>query len=405
MAGRGHLRGKARRSSSASAALGAMWSYVVLKGGVLAILIYKDSDLKDALTLHVIGVTYTTAFLLLFTISTILFLVVSRSDPGFVVADDEKTLLEDGSERSGKRSRAQERGGGESSRLDTSVGGELPGGANAPGWALQTIDVELSVLPELGARARGGHASAGQRDENDDGGHRAESDEDEIHPELRIDLSAVHHGSGGAGGCSDGASVASSSAEASGVRSCEIASAASPSGPSIAMTAAGACTRSTITASGSAGASASGTGDCSGGIYSTELMTLLWADAICASTFVKVTTGSWATDWFLVNLPNLAAIVVCLSFTLMLATLWFFQTYLIGTGQTSWEVLRSRSIFYLREVPEHVYPFSRGCCLNISSVCLRDPKRKAPHEWPMPAEPYGDAQRFWWIENEHWSCF
>jgi len=83
----------------------------------------------------------------------------------------------------------------------------------------------------------------------------------------------------------------------------------------------------------------------------------------------------------------------------------FFQTYLIGTGQTSWEVLRSRSIFYLREVPEHVYPFSRGCCLNISSVCLRDPKRKAPHEWPMPAEPYGDAQRFWWIENEHWSCF
>ena len=58
-----------------------MWCYVVLKGGVLAILIYKDSDLKDALTLHVIGVSYTTAFLLLFTISTILFLVVSRSDP------------------------------------------------------------------------------------------------------------------------------------------------------------------------------------------------------------------------------------------------------------------------------------------------------------------------------------
>ena len=113
----------------------------------------------------------------------------------------------------------------------------------------------------------------------------------------------------------------------------------------------------------------------------------------------------WAQDWFVVNLPNLAALVISIGFTLMLGGVWFFQSYLIATGQTSWEVLRARSVFYLREVPERVYPFSRGCWGNIASVCLRDSKRRAPDFWEMPGEPYGDAQRFWWIENEYWNCF
>lgn len=123
-------------------------------------------------------------------------------------------------------------------------------------------------------------------------------------------------------------------------------------------------------------------------------MTLLWADSIASSTFQRVSTPTvrarismtivvcarscefgharrcparliaalwqWAQDWFVVNLPNLAALVISIGFTLMLGGVWFFQSYLIATGQTSWEVLRARSVFYLREVPEHVYPFSRG---------------------------------------------
>ena len=63
---------------------------------------------------------------------------------GYAVADDEKTLLEDGSERSGKRSSALERSGGENS-LETSGGGGTDGGIE-PGGALHTFDVELSVV-------------------------------------------------------------------------------------------------------------------------------------------------------------------------------------------------------------------------------------------------------------------
>jgi hypothetical protein len=77
----GRKIGRERQLSAASAALGAMWCYITLKGAVLAILIYKDSDLKDALTLNVVGITYSVAFIFLFAVSTVLFLLVSRSDP------------------------------------------------------------------------------------------------------------------------------------------------------------------------------------------------------------------------------------------------------------------------------------------------------------------------------------
>ncbi|KAJ7944088.1 S-acyltransferase [Quillaja saponaria] len=44
--------------------------------------------------------------------------------------------------------------------------------------------------------------------------------------------------------------------------------------------------------------------------------------------------------------------------------------YLILTNQTTYELVRRRRIFYLRGIPERVYPFSKGVCRNLYNFCF-----------------------------------
>ena len=59
---------------------------------------------------------------------------------------------------------------------------------------------------------------------------------------------------------------------------------------------------------------------------------------------------------------------------------------------------------YMRGVPKDIYPFSEGGCNNIRAVCCR-PHRSPLRVWKDPTGPYQESQRFWWIENEYYSCF
>ncbi|XP_059292975.1 protein S-acyltransferase 10 isoform X2 [Lycium ferocissimum] len=43
--------------------------------------------------------------------------------------------------------------------------------------------------------------------------------------------------------------------------------------------------------------------------------------------------------------------------------------YLILTNQTTYELVRRRRIQYLRNIPERVYPFSKGACRNLYDFC------------------------------------
>ena len=53
----------------------------------------------------------------------------------------------------------------------------------------------------------------------------------------------------------------------------------------------------------------------------------------------QYTTGAdFLALWFSKNAPSLLCLMMCLAFLLMLGGLLFFHTYLIYTGQTTWEV-------------------------------------------------------------------
>ncbi|XP_060191330.1 protein S-acyltransferase 10 isoform X2 [Lycium barbarum] len=43
--------------------------------------------------------------------------------------------------------------------------------------------------------------------------------------------------------------------------------------------------------------------------------------------------------------------------------------YLVLTNQTTYELVRRRRIQYLRNIPERVYPFSKGACRNLYDFC------------------------------------
>mmetsp|Transcript_76085 Transcript_76085/g.111433 ORF Transcript_76085/g.111433 Transcript_76085/m.111433 type:complete len:424 (+) Transcript_76085:50-1321(+) len=135
-----------------------------------------------------------------------------------------------------------------------------------------------------------------------------------------------------------------------------------------------------------------------------ETITISWGCSLSSSTFQYTDGANFLSQWFMLNTPSLICLLMCLGFLVMLGALLFFHTYLIYTGQTTWEVTRPQQISYMRGVPKEIYPFSEGGCINIQMVCCR-PRKAPPRAWQDPIGPYKETQKFWWIENEHYSCF
>lgn len=74
-------------------------------------------------------------------------------------------------------------------------------------------------------------------------------------------------------------------------------------------------------------------------------------------------------NWLLhdtILLAILLGLIVC---SLFLLTLLLFHSYLAMTNQTTYEKTRRRRISYLKDIPDGVHPFSKGCTGNIKSFC------------------------------------
>jgi hypothetical protein len=57
-------------------------------------------------------------------------------------------------------------------------------------------------------------------------------------------------------------------------------------------------------------------------------------------------------------------------FMLFVGGLLIYHTYLVLTNQTTYEASYRDRVPYLKDVPEHVRPFSRGVVRNLHSFCV-----------------------------------
>jgi len=119
-----------------------------------------------------------------------------------------------------------------------------------------------------------------------------------------------------------------------------------------------------------------------------------------------VGAGAYHRSWGEVLEANYASALATGYFHVLLmfsGFLFVFHTYLVATGQTTWEVSREQSVRYLRDLPRGAQPFDEGCERNLNQVfCATEVRR-----WKVPSkealEERASRQTIW--NNDSYSCF
>lgn len=94
--------------------------------------------------------------------------------------------------------------------------------------------------------------------------------------------------------------------------------------------------------------------------------------------------------------------VVLLGFLVFTLTLLTYQSFLLASGQTSWEHMRRRTINYMNVYPTGFLPFYETVSANLKAAFSHDGKVR---DWKLrPVHELKQVQGFNWFENEHWSC-
>ncbi|KNC53463.1 zinc finger protein [Thecamonas trahens ATCC 50062] len=94
----------------------------------------------------------------------------------------------------------------------------------------------------------------------------------------------------------------------------------------------------------------------------TQSIMCMWTAVVFAEAFVDV------SPWLNANWIQLLVVIDAGGVGLLPLGLWGYHTYLVLTGQTTWEDLRTRKIEYLRGF-ELVAPFSKGVLGNVVTFC------------------------------------
>jgi palmitoyltransferase len=90
--------------------------------------------------------------------------------------------------------------------------------------------------------------------------------------------------------------------------------------------------------------------------------------------------------------------LTCFGFGILCIGLAGFHIYLISIGTTTWEIMRRKSISYLKPFPYNFHPFSKGFFANwVDAILSRNTKN-----WILPRPM--NVYPFNWCENEYWSC-
>jgi len=327
------------------------------------VIVRWDGDLKNALRADVESVLYCMTYFAFFAVSTILYFAVSRADPGYVPTVEESRLLDD-------------------------VEVVRPRKGNAP--------IELMEVRSSTVKANPVHGQAYGEDEIEEGGPEMESVSAsrqaptiESLNEIEIVEEEPKHGA---------------LQEEATNRVCKVCKRDQPLRTKHCYD----CGKCVYTFD----HHCFWIGNCVGEYNHRlfwwylffEFITVCWTCSLSASTFRATSGLNWASDWVYYNLPSFLAMLVCIGFTILLGALLFFHSYLVVTGQTTWEASSIGNVTYLKGLPVGIYPFSEGWIHNVRRFCFRS-SRDPPTRWPQPEPPWQEGQRFWWLENEYWSCF
>jgi len=105
----------------------------------------------------------------------------------------------------------------------------------------------------------------------------------------------------------------------------------------------------------------------------TILISNVWRGVLCHNIIVLCHFRSslqWhmqLENWIKANAINLLCFIIITLATLAVTMLFCYHTYLMLTGQTTWEQVSRQRILYLKNLEMFTNPFDEGCCENVST--------------------------------------
>ena len=80
-------------------------------------------------------------------------------------------------------------------------------------------------------------------------------------------------------------------------------------------------------------------------------------------------------EWFQSNLLLFISLLVTFLSIIVVGLLFLYHSYLMLTGQTTWEQASRYRIYYLKDLPDLTNPFDEGCICNSISFLLHTSTR------------------------------
>lgn len=109
-------------------------------------------------------------------------------------------------------------------------------------------------------------------------------------------------------------------------------------------------------------------------------------------------------QWFQTNILLFVTLLTTFISTIAVGILFLYHSYLMLTGQTTWEQASRYRIYYLKDLPDLENPFNEGYFRNVLAFMFDPDRDWAYMMGPQTTTPTGFAQHqrnFSPIQHEH----
>jgi hypothetical protein len=89
-----------------------------------------------------------------------------------------------------------------------------------------------------------------------------------------------------------------------------------------------------------------------------------------------ISTGGDVWEWLKANVLPFVCLLLTFVSLMVVGLLFLYHSYLMLTGQTTWEQASRSHISYFKDLQDLYNPFNEGCCCNLIKFlcgnCSRD---------------------------------